>query len=196
MTRAQVKILVLAAAVTLPFSSAIAQLEQLGQIPQTDVVREYILLDAIPDEDGIHRMAILRALDKNTGRAINLNAPSGVPVEFGTLTITTRFCYTVPPEEPPETSAFIQIDDRERNVGEPIRIFSGWMFASSPAVNALEHGVYDVWVITCNTDAPPQEQWSPSARPRTASRYRTNHRDTSLAIAPPLSQEVSLTDRR
>ena len=158
MTRGQVKILVLAAAVTLPFSSAIAQLEQLGQIPQTDVVREYILLDAIPDEDGIHRMAILRALDKNTGRAINLNAPAGVPVEFGTLTITARFCYTVPPEEPPETSAFIQIDDRERNVGEPIRIFSGWMFASSPAVNALEHGVYDVWVITCNTDAPPPQE--------------------------------------
>ncbi len=158
MTRAQMKISVLVAALTLPFSSAFAQLEQLGQMPQTEIVREYTLLDATPDEDGIHRMAILRALDKNTGRAINLNAPAGVPVEFGTMTITARFCYTVPPEEPPETSAFIQIDDRERNVGEPTRIFSGWMFASSPAVNALEHGVYDVWVITCSTDAlPPPE---------------------------------------
>ena len=149
------KNLVLVVALVLPFSSAIAQLEDFGQVPQTNVAREYTLLNAIPDEGGIRRMAILRALDKNTGRAINLNAPAGVPVDFGTLTITARYCYTVPPEEPPETSAFIQIDDRERNVGEPIRIFSGWMFASSPAINALEHGVYDVWVITCNTDAPP-----------------------------------------
>lgn len=158
MTRVQTKILVLAAALALPFSAANAQLEQLGQMPQTDVVHEFTLLDAIPDEDGIHRMAILRALDKNTGRAINLNAPAGVPVDFGTMTITARYCYTVPPEEPPETSAFIQIDDRERNVGDPIRIFSGWMFASSPAINALEHGVYDVWIINCITDArPPAE---------------------------------------
>jgi hypothetical protein len=147
--------LVLAAALVVPFSPAIAQLEDFGQVPETNVTREYTLSDAVPDENGIHRMAILRALDKVTGRAINLNAPAGVPVDFGTLTITARYCYTVPPEEPPETSAFIQIDDRERNVGEPTRIFSGWMFASSPAINALEHGVYDVWVITCNTDAPP-----------------------------------------
>jgi len=157
MTRVLTKTLGIAAALALPFSSALAQLEQLGQMQQTEIVREYTLLDAIPDEDGIHRMAILRALDKNTGRAINLNAPAGVSVNFGTLTITARYCYTVPPEEPPETSAFIQIDDRERNVGDPVRIFSGWMFASSPAINALEHGVYDVWVINCNTDAPPPE---------------------------------------
>ena len=155
MTRALTKILVFVAVLALPFSGAIAQLEQLGEIPQTEIVREYTLLDAIPDEDGIHRMAILRALDKNTGRAINLNAPAGVPINFGTLTIVARYCYTVPPEEPPETSAFIQIADRERNVGDPVRVFSGWMFASSPAINALEHGVYDVWVINCSTDAPP-----------------------------------------
>jgi hypothetical protein len=149
--------IVLAALAVAPASTAFAQLEELGQVPQTSVAREYTLLDAIPDENGIHRMAVLRALDKVTGRAINLNSPAGVPIDFGTLTITSRYCYTVPPEEPPETSAFLQIDDRERNVGEPVRIFSGWMFASSPAINALEHGVYDVWVITCITDAPPPE---------------------------------------
>lgn len=158
MTQAMAKgWLVLAALAAAPISRATAQLDELGQVPQTSISREYTLLDAVPDENGIHRMAVLRALDKVTGRAINLNAPAGVPVEFGTLTITSRYCYTVPPEEPPETSAFLQIDDRERNVGEPIRIFSGWMFASSPAINALEHGVYDVWVITCMTDAPPPE---------------------------------------
>jgi hypothetical protein len=156
MTSSHTKVLVFTAALALPFSAALAQLEQLGEVPRTEIVREYTLLDASPDEDGIHRMAILRALDKNTGRAVNLSAPAGGPVNFGTLTIAARYCYTVPPEEPPETSAFIQIDDRERNVGDPVRIFSGWMFASSPAINALEHGVYDVWVINCNTDAPPE----------------------------------------
>lgn len=155
MKRAQEYVLIVVAALTLPFSGASAQLEELGQMPETDIVRDYTLLDSVPDEDGIHRMTILRALDKVTGRAVNLNAPAGIPVNFGTLTVTARYCYTVPPEEPPETSAFVQIDDRERNVGEPRRIFSGWMFASSPAINGLEHGVYDVWVITCITDAPP-----------------------------------------
>ena len=151
-------ILVLVAFSMLSISTANAQLDELGQVPPTEIASEYTLLDAIPDENGIHRMAILRALDKVTGRAINLNAPAGVPIDFGTLTITARYCYTVPPEEPPQTSAFLQIDDRERNVGDPVRIFSGWMFASSPAINALEHGVYDVWVITCMTDAPPPEE--------------------------------------
>jgi hypothetical protein len=136
---------------------AFAQLDELGEIPETNIQDDYTLEDAVPDQNGIHRMAILRALDKTTGRAISLNAPAGRPINFRTLTITVRYCYTVPPEEPPQTSAFLQIDEREFNVGEPMRIFSGWMFASSPAINGLEHPVYDVWVITCSTDAPPPE---------------------------------------
>lgn len=109
-----------------------------------------LLTDALPDKNGVRRMAILRGLDKISGRAIDINAPAGVPVRFGTLTITARYCYTVPPEEPPETAAFIQIDD-----GTPLkRAFSGWMFASTPALNGLEHPVYDVWVITCKTEEP------------------------------------------
>jgi hypothetical protein len=111
------------------------------------------LKDAVPDKNGINRMAILRGLDKITGRAIDVAAPVGVAVQFGSLAITVRYCYTVPPEEPPETSAFLQIDDGKP--GKPKkRVFSGWMFASTPALNALEHPVYDVWVITCKTDQP------------------------------------------
>ena len=99
-------------------------------------------------------MVVLRGLDKITGRAIDINAPAGVPVNFGTLIMTARYCYTVPPEEPPETTAFLQIDEAAKK-GEPAkRLFSGWMFASTPALNALEHSVYDVWVITCKTDEP------------------------------------------
>ena len=112
-----------------------------------------LLTDAQPDKNGVRRMVILRGLDKISGRAIDISAPAGVPVRFGSLTITARYCYTVPPEEPPETAAFVQIDD-----GKPgdklTRVFSGWMFASTPALNGLEHPVYDVWVITCKTEEP------------------------------------------
>ena len=146
-----------AAALILSAPAALAQIENLGEIPDTVIEEEYTLEDALPDEDGIRRMVVFRALDKVTGRAVDLHAPVGVPVDFGTLTITARYCYTVPPEEPPETSAFVQIDEREFNIGEPERVFSGWMFESSPALNALEHGVYDVWVINCITDAPPPQ---------------------------------------
>ena len=109
--------------------------------------------DAVPDAKGVRRMVILRGLDKLTGRAIDVAAPTGVPVRFGSLTITARYCYTVPPEEPPETNAFLQIDDGRPNE-VPKRVFSGWMFASTPALSALEHPVYDVWVINCRTDQP------------------------------------------
>jgi hypothetical protein len=115
--------------------------------------RPALLTDAQPDKNGIKRMAILRGLDKISGRAIDISAPSGVPVRFGSLTITVRYCYTVPPEEPPETAAFLQIDDGKPGE-KPVRMFSGWMFASTPALNGLEHPVYDVWVITCKTDEP------------------------------------------
>ena len=57
--------------------------------------------DAVPDARGVKRMVILRGLDKITGRAIDVAAPVGVPVRFGSLSITARYCYTVPPEEPP-----------------------------------------------------------------------------------------------
>lgn len=118
--------------------------------------------DAIPDARGVKRMAILRGLDKVTGRAIDVAAPVGIPVRFGSLTITARYCYTVPPEEPPETNAFLQIDDGRP--GEPAkRAFSGWMFASTPALSALEHPVYDVWVITCRTDQPAPAENAPPA---------------------------------
>jgi hypothetical protein len=109
--------------------------------------------DAQPDKNGVKRMAILRGLDKISGRAIDISAPAGVPVKFGSLIINARYCYTVPPEEPPETAAFLQIDGVQGNE-EPMRLFSGWMFASTPALNGLEHPVYDVWVITCKTDTP------------------------------------------
>ena len=94
------------------------------------------------------KMTILQGLDKVTARISTIQAPIGEEVTFGTLVITARTCRKRPPEETPETTAFLEvIDDKP---GEPPRlVFSGWMFASSPALSALEHAVYDVWVIDC-----------------------------------------------
>jgi hypothetical protein len=92
---------------------------------------------------------IMRGLDKITGRPTSITADIGKQVAFATLTITARFCYSTPASETPETAAFIQIDDHRPNQVVR-RIFSGWMYASSPGLNGLEHPLYDVWIISCN----------------------------------------------
>lgn len=92
---------------------------------------------------------LLRGLDKITGRPTNITAPIGKPVRFATLTITARFCYSTPQTETPETTAFVQIDD-QRTDQPARRVFSGWMYGSSPGLNGVEHPLYDVWVISCN----------------------------------------------
>lgn len=116
---------------------------------------ELSLRNAIPGKDGIKRAAVLRGLDKITGRPTNIYAPVGVPVSFASLTITARYCYSTPPSEPPETTAFIQIEDHRPD--QPAKqVFSGWMHSSSPSLNGLEHPLYDVWVISCKTNQPGQ----------------------------------------
>ena len=96
---------------------------------------------------------VLRGLDKITGRPVDILAPLNVPVSFASLTIIARYCYSTPAIETPQTAAFVQIDDHR--VDQPVRrVFSGWMYASSPALNGMEHPLYDVWVITCRTSAP------------------------------------------
>jgi hypothetical protein len=95
-------------------------------------------------------VALLQGLDKITARVSKFEAPVGSPVQFGTLSIRVRDCEKAPPEDPPESAAFIEID--ELRPGEDrVRVFSGWMFASSPALSALEHPVYDVNVLDCKT---------------------------------------------
>lgn len=96
---------------------------------------------------------ILRALDKITARITEIALPIGQEVRFGTLAIGARYCRTRPPIETPETFAYLEIDDLKRS-GERSRVFEGWMVASSPALNALEHAVYDVWVVNCRMLLP------------------------------------------
>ena len=92
--------------------------------------------------------AVLQTLDKITGRVRTVEAPIEQTIRFGTLDIMARVCRKRPPEETPESAAFLEI--RDIRPGEtPRTLFTGWMYASSPAVSALEHPVYDVWVIDC-----------------------------------------------
>jgi len=121
---------------------------------------------------------LLRGLEKITGRPTNIVAPIGKPVKFATLTITARYCYSTPPSETPETAAFVQIDDHRPDQGEK-RIFSGWMYASSPGLNGMQHPLYDVWVINCNNGngaAPPAATAAP------------------VTVAPPDSSDKDQTD--
>ena len=95
----------------------------------------------------------LRALDKITARITEIELTLGEEAKFGTLTIRANYCRTRPPIQPPETFAFLEIDDLKRT-GKQERVFEGWMVASSPSLNALEHAVYDVWVINCKAISP------------------------------------------
>ena len=171
--------------------------------------------DPFPNlDDTKKRMPVsvtIRALDKITARYSDIEAAIGETAKFGSLEIMPRFCDKRPPEEFPETTAFLEVFDRDlararasaavkardfdrkKSKGgeaastdyevkeipalgaepvaaeaaaeeaapvapvtpsvpvDPDRIFAGWMFASSPALNPLEHPIYDVWVIDCKT---------------------------------------------
>jgi hypothetical protein len=98
-------------------------------------------------------IAIFAALDKVTGRISHLEIPIDQTVQFGALKVTPRVCNTRPPTEPPHTSSFVEVDEIRLN-GEVERIFTGWMFADSPGLHAVEHPVFDVWLTSCKTNEP------------------------------------------
>lgn len=94
--------------------------------------------------------AVLQAMDKVTARISKLEAPIGETVKYGELEIQVKSCRKRPPEETPESAAFIEIYETKK--GKRQKVFGGWMFASSPALSAMEHPVYDVWVVDCTVD--------------------------------------------
>ena len=97
----------------------------------------------------------LQTLDKITARIQTITVNVNQPVRLGTLEILLSHCAFNPPEEPPEHAAFLTITDRgyQQQSPSPARqVFSGWMFASSPALSGLEHPVYDVTVLNCVAD--------------------------------------------
>jgi len=97
-------------------------------------------------------IAVFSAMDKITAVVTTIEVPIDQSVRFGTLNVTPRICYTRPPTEAPQTTAFVEVDE-VRLDGAKKRIFTGWMFASSPGLNGVEHPVYDVWLINCKTSS-------------------------------------------
>ena len=110
-----------------------------------------------PDEWLDMPVAIIQALDKVTARTTVMRLGVDHEGRYGTLRFTVRTCQRRPPTETPESAAFIEIVDVRPDTGTR-ELFSGWMFASSPALNALEHPVYDIWLLDCST---PEDQPAP-----------------------------------
>src|SRR3954466_3001541 len=101
-------------------------------------------------------VAEFSGLDKITGRTITFDVMIDETVQFGALQVTPRVCHTRPPTEPAQITAFVEVD--EITLANQIqRLFTGWMFAASPGLHAVEHPVYDVWLIDCKLEmgAPP-----------------------------------------
>lgn len=96
------------------------------------------------------KKVVLQGLDKITARITTLTTPIDAPLRFGTLELTVNRCAFRPPEETPENVAFLTILDRGHDLSLPPKaVFTGWMFASSPAVSAMEHPVYDITLLSC-----------------------------------------------
>jgi len=133
--------------------------------------------------------AVFSGLDKITGRIINFDVAINETVRFGALEVTPRACYTRPPTEAANTDGFIEVDEVTLQ-GELKRIFTGWMFAASPGLNAVEHPIYDVWLTDCKggekhdvtAEAPP----SPTApAPKPPPRPQQPRRATQQLPPPP-----------
>jgi len=129
-----------------------------------------------PAQRIVHPIAHFSGLDKITGRIINFPVEIGETVQFGALQLTTRACYTRPPTEQANTDAFVEVDEVTLQ-GEVKRIFTGWMFASSPGLHAVEHPIYDLWLTDCRggtqvvaaegaPEPPPPPQPKQKAQPK------------------------------
>jgi hypothetical protein len=123
-------------------------------------------------------VAILQALDKVTAETIRFEAPIGQPVRYKTLVFTVRACETSAADEPvPDFAAYVLVDSQPipapgKGVPPARQVFRGWMYASSPGLNPLQHPVYDAWVIACKATIPatPRPTPRPAARPAPAAK--------------------------
>ncbi len=135
----------------------------------------------------VNPTAVFSGLDKITGRIITFEVAINETVRFGALEVTPRACYTRPPTETANTDGFIEVDELTLQ-GELRRIFTGWMFAASPGLNAVEHPIYDIWLADCKgaagavAEAPPETPAPPPARPQ----RQQQQRRAVVPPAPPL----------
>jgi hypothetical protein len=125
--------------------------------------------------------AVFAGLDKITGRIISFDVAINETVQFGALQVTPRMCYSRPPTETPNTDAFVEVDEVTLQ-GEIKRIFTGWMFAASPGLHAVEHPIYDVWLTDCKGGKNPNVAEAP-AEPQPAAKQPA--RQPPARRAPP-----------
>ena len=146
-------------------------------------------------------VAEFAGIDKITGRIITFDAYVGETVQFGALQVTPRVCYSAPDTEEPKTDSFVEVDEitLDRKIR---RIFTGWMFAESPGLNAVEHPIYDVWLTDCKEPqatvaqqqdaqpkppAPPPQQRRPAA-PKQPAAPRPQQPPPSPGPLPPFQR--------
>ena len=132
-----------AAAFAVGIGVASAQQQPPAPPPRADTAT----LRAIPPGPG-KPAAELQGLDKVTARTQRFYAPVGAKTRFGTLEVTVGDCLVNTPDAPPESVAYLTIVDHKPGQPEE-KLFAGWMFASTPSLSALDHGVYDVRVLAC-----------------------------------------------
>jgi hypothetical protein len=139
--------------------------------------------------------AVFSGLDKITGRTISFDAAIGETVQFGALQVTARACYTRPPTEATNTDAFVEVDEVTLQ-GEVKRIFTGWMFASSPGLHAVEHPIYDVWLIDCAQPAGGSvaQTAPPAPAAGVAAPAPGKKPPPRLPVIPPSSSPAPVTD--
>lgn len=115
--------------------------------PGDQYVEEVIEVEKPISRSQPQPIALLRGLDKISGRVTDIRAEVGAPAVYERLTITVGDCRTPPEDEAPDAFVFLKIADSKLDGAE---VFSGWMFASSPALSAMDHQRYDVWVLSCS----------------------------------------------
>lgn len=116
----------------------------------------------VPTKRARYDVAVIQALDKVTAESVRFEAAVGKPVRYKTLIFTVKACERSASEETMEDSMVYMIVDSQPRAapGKPTpparQSFRGWMYASSPGLNPLQHPVYDAWLITCRAAAPPK----------------------------------------
>jgi hypothetical protein len=101
-----------------------------------------------------NQVAVFATLDKVTARISKLEVPLNKTVSFGSLNVTARVCNSRPPDEQPKTTSFVEVEETMLD-GQKKKLFSGWMIAESPGLNAVEHPVFDVWLTDCGQPVKP-----------------------------------------
>ena len=158
--------LFLAVSFLLPFAAVKAQttiegvIDQQGQNADEEVPAGFVngIASPPPPQKIVNEVAVFAGLDKITGRIIRFDVKVDETVQFGALQVTPKICYSRPSTQTPQTTSFVQI--AEETLDKKIQgLFSGWMFAASPGLHAVDHAVYDVWLVDCKS----ADQFSPEA---------------------------------